>query len=1110
MHAKLLLLTLLIIGLFMAGTLPLQSAEITVTTTQDNVEGSLREAITTANANDENDTIILPAGVYYISGATRDDDNINGDLDIDTTHGIAITGDGKYTTVIDGQSLDRVFHIINGTVTISHLTIRGGRCGDSITDGVDGESGGGIYNNGTLYISQAIIMKNHAGDGIWGAVSPWSLDCPSGGGSGGGIYNTGTLTMEDCSIIDNEAGECGNAIDVCKYIPGGGHGGGIYNATTGIMTLNGCYINENRSGRGYAGGWDHDVNNNGGDGGGICNKGTQILTDCSIQSNYAAEGGTGTYGGGHEGRSGRGGGIWCDGQTTLTNCIISGNYTDTYSYYVLDVKEGDGGGIYSRGNLDMESCTISENYTGSGGSGGGIANIDKRLNILNCAISANYTSNASAEVDAGDGGGIYNNSENFTIINSTVSGNVTGSGIDGSYRDGTNGGRGGGIYTDHGGSISATTICNNTTGSEGAAGIDSGAEPGSPGSGGGICSPNSPLNIDNTIVAGNQVPDNARGPDIYGWVYSKGYNLIGNDKDLSFNSSCNHCIIGTDPVLGPLADNGGPTLTHALLPGSPAIDAGNFTTGTSDQRGSTRPVDFPNIHNAGNGTDIGAYEVQLSNIVTPVINLDKTAYRFGADKAGNATSPQTVTISNIGTGTLNWTVNASASWLICTPGLGTGNGQFTVSVSATGLDPGTYTGSITVSDPLAINSPQNIDVTLTVYSEGEENLPFGVMDTPVSGSTVSGSIPVTGWALDNIGIQYVKIYRPPQTGEGGELVYIGDATFVEGARPDVQTTFPNYPGSHKAGWGYMLLTNFLPGQGNGTIVLHAIAVDNEGNSVTLGEKTILCDNANAVNPFGAIDTPLAGGIVSGSRYVNFGWALTPSPSTIPFDGSTITVWVDGQPLGHPVYDNFRIDIATLFPGYNNSQGAVGYYYLDTTLFQNGVHTIAWSVKDNAGNSEGIGSRYFTIRNTGSPAPASQTNASKRIPASSSFAPGELTRIQIDNYSPLSVRTGFDLQVPLKEVYPNENKAIRISVRPLEPLELRFPNRSLIQLIPPHPTGASLDRQEGIFRWLPGLAFSGPHTLSFLVRDSVGRFFKKTVIVQIGKYNLNQDKSKGNL
>jgi hypothetical protein len=83
---------------------------------------------------------------------------------------------------------------------------------------------------------------------------------------------------------------------------------------------------------------------------------------------------------------------------------------------------------------------------------------------------------------------------------------------------------------------------------------------------------------------------------------------------------------------------------------------------------------------------------------------------------------------------------------------------------------------------------------------------------------------------------------------------------------------------------------------------------------------------------------------------------------IPIDGSTIMVWVDGRPVGRPVYNNYREDIAGLFPTLANANGAVGYFHLDTTAYSDGMHTIAWSVRDNAGNEEGIGSRFFDVRN----------------------------------------------------------------------------------------------------------------------------------------------------
>src|SRR5260370_14828229 len=156
-----------------------------------------------------------------------------------------------------------------------------------------------------------------------------------------------------------------------------------------------------------------------------------------------------------------------------------------------------------------------------------------------------------------------------------------------------------------------------------------------------------------------------------------------------------------------------------------------------------------------------------------------------------------------------------------------------------------------------------------------------------------------------------------------------------------------------------MLTNFLP-QGNGTFKLHAIAHNKAGNSTDLGTKTIIVDNAHASKPFGTIDTPTQGGTASGNAYLNFAWALTQIPNKIPIDGSTITVVIDGQVVGHPTYNQFRSDIAALFPGYLNSGGAVGFFYIDTTKLANGVHTISWNVFDNAGHGDGIGSRYFNV------------------------------------------------------------------------------------------------------------------------------------------------------
>src|SRR4029077_20357545 len=212
--------------------------------------------------------------------------------------------------------------------------------------------------------------------------------------------------------------------------------------------------------------------------------------------------------------------------------------------------------------------------------------------------------------------------------------------------------------------------------------------------------------------------------------------------------------------------------------------------------------------------------------------------------------------------------------------------------------------------------------------------------------------------------------REPVGPEPPGLVYVGDAVFVQGTRPDVARGYPGYPTAGRAGWGYMLLTNFLPnngtpkGMGNGMYMLHALAHNQVGLTVDLGTRAITVNNSNATLPFGTIDTPGQGATIYGTSYVNFGWALTPMPGVIPADGLTMTVNVDGVTLGHPTYGQFRGDIATLFPGYANSNGAIGFLIIDTTKLTNGLHTISWGLWDNKIRGNGIGSRFFTVLNAG--------------------------------------------------------------------------------------------------------------------------------------------------
>lgn len=355
----------------------------------------------------------------------------------------------------------------------------------------------------------------------------------------------------------------------------------------------------------------------------------------------------------------------------------------------------------------------------------------------------------------------------------------------------------------------------------------------------------------------------------------------------------------------------------------------------------------------------GIIAIQVLGQASPMIRVDRTALNFGAVIEGAHTGTQTFMVYNSGGGSLDWTASPSEPWMQLVPSTGTSDETAAVGVGLdlTDLPTGTYTGTITIEDPSASNSPVVLDSRLEVLDRGDSP-PFGTFDTPVDGSHVRGAIPITGWVLDDLEVKSVHIYRQ----DGGNLIYIAEAGFVMGARPDVEAAYPGYPDNDRAAWQFLMLTNSLPNGGNGTYTLVAVASDNTGHQITLGVKTIHVDNANAVKPFGCIDTPPPGRVVSGSSYINWGWALTPWPNSIPTDGSTISVYVDGVDVGHPVYNIYRADIATLFPGYANSDGAAGYFYLDTTEWANGVHTIQWTARDNAGNADSIGSRYFTILN----------------------------------------------------------------------------------------------------------------------------------------------------
>jgi hypothetical protein len=272
------------------------------------------------------------------------------------------------------------------------------------------------------------------------------------------------------------------------------------------------------------------------------------------------------------------------------------------SMTIRDGYAGNGGGIYNTGILIVMGSTVSGNNVPPyyddcgnyyGGTGGGIFNDGGAATIDNSIISGNFSS--------GDGGGITTNGT-LTVNASTISGNIATA-------------DGGGIRAGGRTTVAKSTISNNTasdlgTGISGSVEILTGSTisgnhcPSSYiCSGDGISGHIGTLN--NTIVAGNGGGYYGHRGDISGTIETASHNLISESTSSGgIQNGINGNLVGVNPLLGPLQNNGGSTMTHALLAGSPAINAGDnvFAIGPTDQRGAG----FSRI--LAGTVDIGAFE----------------------------------------------------------------------------------------------------------------------------------------------------------------------------------------------------------------------------------------------------------------------------------------------------------------------------------------------------------------------------------------------------------------------------------------------------------------------------------------------------------------------
>jgi hypothetical protein len=578
---------------------------------------------------------------------------------------------GPNATIIDAsQLLDRVFDIVNpGTVVVfQNLVITGGLAQDDGSNGALAGStdalGGGILNNGGNITLDNVVLTENVARGGDAAV----LYAPGNDARGGGIYSTGgALTMAGATIANNHAigGQGGDGFGTTSGGTGGtggtAQGGGLY-VNGGSLTIGTSTIASNQ-GTGGAGGFAGLPGF--GLGGGLYNSGTLMVSNSTLSGNSAGFGGGIANGGtltvsdstlssnsvsGSADDRAYGGGLYNFATAMVSNSTLSGNSapfgggivnssTSSYSHGTLTVSNStlsgnsathDAGGIL---NIEDYSTVTVSNSTLSGNSanaGGGIENVGGNvggtLTVSNSTLSGN---------SANAGAGIFN-SGTLTVSNSTLSGNAatySGGGISNTV-SGTltvsnstlSGNTGGGI--DNAGTL---TVSNSTLSGNAGGGISSESRFGDPVTltnvtltanrayyaGGGLDVGSGPPVLHNTLIAGNfRGLTGTTRDDVYGALNAGGdYNLIGDGTGMTgLSNGVNGNLIGSaaapiDPLLGPLQDNGGPTKTHALLAGSPALDVGDpAQLGVADQRGVVRT----------GGVNIGAYQASASAFVVTV------------------------------------------------------------------------------------------------------------------------------------------------------------------------------------------------------------------------------------------------------------------------------------------------------------------------------------------------------------------------------------------------------------------------------------------------------------------------------------------------------------
>ena len=509
------------------------------------------------------------------------------------------TIDGGGLITFSGDKATRVFSVTNGiSVTLQNLTVaNGGVTNNDNPFNINHPSyGGGLYNNGVMTITNSIFLNNNI------TTSNYN-DAQRGNVNGGGVYNAlgATLNVINSSFSLNTA----NGMDSFNgNLGGSGFGGGIANDGT-LIIANSTFLNNSAVGGSGITNISTNVNSGSGLGGAIYNNGLMSVTSSTFKKNNANTGvSAASYGAGAAGGAIADSGSSAD--LTISSSLFDSNTAGSSSSISSPFLATGGAISSSNHNINVNNSRFVNN-TAIGGSdssggysafGGGIAH-DKNLNLSNSSFSNNSAvgGNGSGSGRGGDGqgGAIYDYAGVTTVTNSTFNAN---SAIGGSGGTGTTGGKGqgGGEYVRSGPTgntynSGSTNIINSTFSNNQAS------------SGGAIVSEGL-VTVTNTIFSNDSHSVNC-GLVSSGLISDGGYNLEYSSGGANSCGFTNYAQSG-DPKLGPLQNNGGPTLTMALPAGSAAIDNGNDAVcavspiNNLDQRGVARPI--------GAHCDIGAFE----------------------------------------------------------------------------------------------------------------------------------------------------------------------------------------------------------------------------------------------------------------------------------------------------------------------------------------------------------------------------------------------------------------------------------------------------------------------------------------------------------------------